>query len=361
MRRFALIVTIAAGLTVAAAPIASACGFLVAENGAVRLGKTTTFVAWEDGIEHYITNFTFEGDVESFGSIIPLPAIPTDVRRAGDWTLQRLQREVNATELRAGDVALAAASEAVVLFQTRIDSLDVVVLEGGGQAVLDWVNENGFDLPPGQATVHMLDYYASRSPYFLAARFDAVAAAEDGFVSGDGIPVQIVMPTPRPWVPLHILHGAKPDSPDITADIFLLTPERPDLLHGEGLTLTRSEQASELLLNDLRSDENMDWVPDSAWLSYLVLDTPAENVTYDLSVGVGESGVSFVDAGLTRFEPTTEQLEQYGLERVRSDWEVLAVIAAALAAGLIGGVIASSRRLKPSRPIVPAAKEDALV
>ena len=40
---------------------ALACGFLVSANGAVRLGKTSTFVAWEEGIEHYITNFTFAG------------------------------------------------------------------------------------------------------------------------------------------------------------------------------------------------------------------------------------------------------------------------------------------------------------
>jgi len=93
-------ITTTIGLTLVAmllgAPAAAfACGFLVSENGAVRLGETRTFVAWENGIERYITNFTFEGPVESFGSLIPLPAEPTDVSRAGDWTLQRLKREVS--------------------------------------------------------------------------------------------------------------------------------------------------------------------------------------------------------------------------------------------------------------------------
>ncbi|MEE8489017.1 MAG: DUF2330 domain-containing protein, partial [Acidimicrobiia bacterium] len=95
MRRIGLLSAIVAIMLLAGAPVAQACGFLVSANGAVRLGRTTTFVTWEDGVERYITNFTFEGDVDSFGSLIPLPSEPTDVKRAGDWTLQRLQIEVN--------------------------------------------------------------------------------------------------------------------------------------------------------------------------------------------------------------------------------------------------------------------------
>ena len=299
-------------------PAAHACGFLVSANGAVRLGETTTFVAWEDGVEHYITSFTFEGPAESFGSLIPLPAEPTAVTRAGDWTLQRLKREVSAFDFEARSATAPAAlgEDVEIILRTTIDALDVVVLKGGGADVLAWVNENGFALPPGPETDHMLDYYGSRSPYFLAARFDATAAAEDDFIAGDGIPVQITMPTERPWVPLHILHGATPDSEIIVADVFLLTPERPDLLHGEGLTVEVSRQAGDILLEDLRSDDNMEWIPDDAWLTYLRLETQAENVLYDLSVGVGSTPPSFVDAGFMRLEPNASQLEAVGLRWV---------------------------------------------
>ena len=177
-------------------PAAHACGFLVSANGAVRLGETTTFVAWEDGVEHYITSFTFEGPAESFGSLIPLPAEPTAVTRAGDWTLQRLKREVSPFDFEARSATAPAAlgEDVEIILRTPIDALDVVVLKGGGADVLAWVNENGFALPPGPETDHMLDYYGSRSPYFLAARFDATAAAEDDFIAGDGIPVKITMP-----------------------------------------------------------------------------------------------------------------------------------------------------------------------
>ena len=294
------------------APAASACGFLVSANGGVRLTRTTTFVAWEDGVEHYITSFAFEGELESFGSLVPLPAEPTDVQKAGSWTLQRLVREVRppAPELLedAGFSRLAAANEVEVLIETRIDSLDVVVLRGGSQDVLDWVNDNGFNLPPGPATDHMLSYYGSRSPYWMATRFDAAAALEAGFQSGDGIPVQVTIPTVRPWVPLHILHGAAADSEIIEADVFLLTPERPELLHGEGLVLNQSKPADDLLLSDLGSEEGMEWIPAEGWLTHLELSTAAENVTYDLSVGVGEVSPSRVDAGLDLAPSAVEDL-----------------------------------------------------
>ncbi|NNE75279.1 MAG: DUF2330 domain-containing protein [Acidimicrobiales bacterium] len=289
---------------VALAPAAAACGFLVSANGSVKLLKTTTFVAWEDGIERYITNFAFEGDAEAFGTLIPLPAEPTDVQRAGDWTLQRLVREVSPPvdrELAAPalDFLAAEGGRVEVILETKIDSLEVIVLKGGGQDVLAWVNDNGFNLPEGPETDHMLAYYGDRSPYFLAARFDADAAAADDFQSGDGIPVQITIPIDRPWVPLHILHGATPDQQVIEADVFLLTPDEPRLLYGAGLNTVRSEPANDLLLDDLRSDQNMEWIPDSGWFTYLELDTKAGNLTYDLAISVDGSQPSAVDAGLT--------------------------------------------------------------
>ena len=76
-----------------AAP-AAACGGLVGENGTIRLSRTTTLAAYHDGVERYVTSFEFTGQGEEVGSIVPLPGIPSKVKRGGDWTLQRLEREV---------------------------------------------------------------------------------------------------------------------------------------------------------------------------------------------------------------------------------------------------------------------------
>src|SRR5688500_20378756 len=83
----------AAALVVTASP-AGACGGLVGENGSIQLTKTATLAAYHDGVERYVTSFEFVGEGAEVGSIIPLPDVPTSVVRGGDWTLQRLAREV---------------------------------------------------------------------------------------------------------------------------------------------------------------------------------------------------------------------------------------------------------------------------
>src|SRR5919106_2665862 len=96
MRR--LLVGVIGGVlaTILSAGPALACGGLVAPNGSVNLVRTTTLAAYVDGVEHYVTSFEFSGaGGGKFGSIVPLPGVPTDVGRAGRWTLQRLVQEVS--------------------------------------------------------------------------------------------------------------------------------------------------------------------------------------------------------------------------------------------------------------------------
>src|SRR5438132_9295396 len=88
-------VTIALGLFMMQALPAFACGALVAPNGSVRLSRATTLVAWHDGIERYMTSFTYQGDFSNFGWIVPLPAVPLKIEEGGAWTLQRLFRETH--------------------------------------------------------------------------------------------------------------------------------------------------------------------------------------------------------------------------------------------------------------------------
>ena len=109
----------------------------------------------------------------------------------------------------------------------------------------------------------MLDFYGRRSQIFMAARFDASRAAELGQAAGDGTPIMLTIPTDQPWVPLRILSLGLDESEFVEADVFLLTDDQPSLLAGgPGLTLARSEAADDLLLDDLRSDTGMEWVPE---------------------------------------------------------------------------------------------------
>ncbi|HET7489769.1 MAG TPA: DUF2330 domain-containing protein [Acidimicrobiales bacterium] len=285
--------TAAALLT--AGPVA-ACGGLVAPNGTVRLLRTSTLAAYTGGIEHYVTSFQFAGGGAEFGSIVPLPGVPTSVERGGDWTLQRLQRETQPQrEVFALDAAAGApAMKAEVLLEKRIDALDLTVLRGGGAAVGDWAREHGFQLTPDAPEV--LDFYAKRSPVFLAARFDADAARSRGQEVGDGTPIHLTIPTERPWVPIRILALGRGPAESVDADVYLLTDQRPNLLTGPGLDLVRSEPASVALLDDLRSDKGMGWVPASMHLTYLRVDGAAGELNHDLAIapdGGRPSGFDF--------------------------------------------------------------------
>jgi hypothetical protein len=151
----------------------------------------------------------------------------------------------------------------------------------------------------------MLDFYSRRSPIFMAARFDAARARTLGQNAGDGTPIMLTIPTRDPWVPLRILGLGLARSTTVDADVFLLTDQRPKLLAGgPGLSLLRDEQASTTLLDDLRSDKHMGWVPDTMWFTYMRLQVAAGQLDYDLAVSahsnevpaLGDTGVDAAQA-----------------------------------------------------------------
>src|SRR6266511_1480325 len=165
-----------------AAQPAWACGGLVGDGGTVQLARTTTLAGYHDGVEHYLTSFTYSGGGARFGAITPLPGVPSDVRKGGEWSLQRLVLETQ-PQLQALDgaefaAAARASAPAEVLLKTRVDALDVTILRGGGKAVGDWARKHGFGLSVDAPEV--LDFYAARSPIFMATSFDARAASARG-------------------------------------------------------------------------------------------------------------------------------------------------------------------------------------
>ena len=302
MRRFTLGAAVLVAALIATSQPAAACAGLIGPNGAVNLLRTTTFAGYHDGIEHYVTSFKFQGGSGQFGSLVPLPAVPTLIEKGGDWTLQRLIRETEVFAKRGvleRSVFAAASADAQVLMQVKIDALDITVLKGGGESVGRWATEHGFRLPPDAPEV--LDFYAARSPIFMAAIFDADAAKAKGQNIGDGTPVHITMPTNNPWVPLRILGTGKAADDRIEADVYLLTDRKPVLLPApvaNGMRLDHSATASASLLNDLRSDKGMDWVPEMGWLTKISIDAKASQLTYDLAVSANGTVPSRVAAGL---------------------------------------------------------------
>jgi Uncharacterized protein conserved in bacteria (DUF2330) len=294
-----------AGMGVGAAVVlqagqALACGGLVAPDGDVRLAKATTFVAWSAGVEHYVTSFAYTGAVADVGWIVPLPAIPTSITAAGAWTLQRLEREFSPlVEFAAAGVPAAEdLKQAVVVEQVQVEALDVTVLKGSGQAVINWCIHNGF-LVSAEIENHLLRY-AGSTPIFMAAKYNTSIALQRHQQAGDGVPLLITMHTPQLWVPLEILAN---EGAPVDADLFLLTDKPLATQNGlpvtsassigsvidgaRGFTVAGAEPMNASLHHDLSIDRNMSWVPKAGYLTYLTLNAPGADVSYDLGVSAG--------------------------------------------------------------------------
>src|SRR5687767_1709587 len=193
MRRNTASPILALLMVMAVAAPAFACAGLVAPNGSVRLLNTATFAGYHDGVEHYVTSFQFQGGGAKFGSIVPLPGVPSKVTRGGDWTLQRLEIETQPQPVAAPAAGESADSggTAKELFEKEIDGLLITILEGGSRAVGRWAKKEGFALTPDAPEV--LRFYAQRSKIFMAARF-IPSKSEDKEI-GDGIPIHLRIPT----------------------------------------------------------------------------------------------------------------------------------------------------------------------
>jgi len=275
---------------------AAACGGLIAPNGAIRLERATTLVAWHDGVERYMTSFSYTGEADSFGWIVPLPAVPDKVEEGGGWTLQRLNRETHPQPpiLALDFAASQAAGKAEVLQQVQVRALDITVLRGSGQAVLDWASQNGFAVD-AETRAHVIQY-AKGSPVFMAAKYNADRAAKQRLIFGDGAPVLITMKIPHPWIPFEVLAAGQ----QVQADLYLLS-DKPvntsewraligasgvgtNVQGAEGFSLAFQEKMTDSLYKDLSTDKNMGWVRRDSWLTYLTLNAPDSKVTYDMSV-----------------------------------------------------------------------------
>ncbi len=303
MPRMVAALVVAIGLFVFQALPAFACGGLVAPNGSVRLARAATLVSWHNGIEQYMTSFTYQGDSSNFGWIVPLPAVPIKIQEGGAWTLQRLFRETHPIVHEfANNAAQAsvAASSVQVLQQVKVEALNITVVRGSGQAVLNWATANGFAVDD-ETRDHLLAY-AQGSPIFMAAKYDVATARARHQFQGDGAPVLITMKTEHLWVPLEILAL---DGQEVQADVYLLTDSPvntsdfgalvgqsavgTDIPGAPGFTLAFQEKMTPTLYHDLSTDRNMSWVRSDSWLTYLSLDAPDTTVTYDM--GISSNGV----------------------------------------------------------------------
>ena len=310
MRRLLTLAAATAAMLLTATP-ALACGGLIGPNGAVNLLRTTTFAGYHDGVEHYVTAFEFAGGGASSAASSRCRACrPTwsaaATGRCSGWCARR---HPPAARFLALSPQARAEDRAQVLLETKIDALDITVLEGGGDEVGVWATDHGFRLPPDAPEV--LDFYANRSPDLHGRRASTPTPprARPGGRRRHARPShhphrQPVGPAAHP--------GPRPDrGRDVHADVFLLTDERPPCCpirrRSSGRRACRSTTAtpaSSQLLADLRSDKGMEWVPHGAWLTKIGINAAASDLRFDLAIDASGMGApSLQDAGFAPFGP----------------------------------------------------------
>ena len=256
-RRTALAVFLAAPLVAMAPSVVDACGGLVGENGTHPArphhhagGVQRRRRALRDGVP--VHRARASPSARSCRSLTCRPrssAVVTGRSSGWRWRSPRRSTRLGRSPRQRSPTPPRWRSS----WRPRSTPSTSRCSKGGGDEVGRWALENGFLLSPDAPEV--LDFYAARSPVFMAAKFDAQRARELGQGAGDSTPIMATIPTDDPWVPVRILGLGLDGGRRVEADVFLLTDDRPELLAGgPGLTVERSEPASPSLLADLRSD-----------------------------------------------------------------------------------------------------------
>ncbi len=145
-------------------------------------------------------------------------------------------------------------------------------------------------------------------------------------------------------MPLRILSLGKTAAERVDASVYLLTDRRPALLPvptgDNGLSLGHDDRASQPLLDDLRSDRGMDWIPAKAWLTQVRIDAAAPDLSFDLAIDASGAGQpSRVMAGLDL--PGAVTLPDRSVDALRLLGVLLFTV------GAVGGILLLIRRQPP--------------
>ena len=117
---------------------------------------------------------------------------------------------------------------------------------------------------------------------------------------------------------------------------------------------TTTSKPRKALLDDLRSDQGMEWVPEQAWLTHLRVAEEAGELDYDLKINARRSGSAqraASDARSPQAPPSPRPDPAVAVAGTDSSPLRAAAVPAALAGGLGGAAVAAtltSRRRRHS-------------
>jgi hypothetical protein len=224
-------------------------GFFFIEGEAVDLSQTRQEVLMAfyndavQGLPHvtYVLQTRYAGTPDELAWVIPVPATPTDVVAHADGKLfDRLNEETKPRFMlvrptRPGLIpgcgcALADSgaggqeSELVeVEAQGQAGIFDYFALSStGANALLAWLNDNGFALPAAAAGI--LDGYIQQEMHFLALRVNEPSAVQTSDGEIEIPPIQFTCQSARRFYPMAISQISAADETEVV--IYVLAEHR---------------------------------------------------------------------------------------------------------------------------------------
>lgn len=193
----ALILGLAVGLI--ASPKANADGCFVMPpfvwNKAKDINEPTqkAIIVHDAGREDLILQVKYEGPVEEFGWLIPVPGLPTVQKGSMEcfyelsrYTQEHFEPRYRSMTLSAGSSKGEEKPEPVKVIEVKtVGAYEVAVLSANSVGSLEnWLNENHFSFPPDKADI--IDSYIKQQWYFVAAKINLRKSGGFQLVSGAG-------------------------------------------------------------------------------------------------------------------------------------------------------------------------------
>ncbi|MDZ4694759.1 MAG: DUF2330 domain-containing protein [Deltaproteobacteria bacterium] len=240
-QNFACASALVASLTATATniPVVNACGgFFCSQVPVVQNGEQIVFAVDDNHVTAHIRIF-YTGDAKKFAWVVPVPSVPkisvgtealfsqlafaTEPQFRVQWS-----ERVNAcfpqnSSVDGGSFASGGTSGSVptssvnVLLEQDVGPYDAKVIESSdAQALITWLNDNGYDQPP--SALPLIRHYVDRKMKFLAIKLQKDASV------GDITPLVLDMDEPDPCVPLVLTRVAA--TSDMPISVYVLGKSR---------------------------------------------------------------------------------------------------------------------------------------
>jgi hypothetical protein len=247
MRRFLLLVLLAAFLWAFAEPLRAFCGFYVARADTTIFNQASEVVLVRDGDRTVLTMVNdFKGDPKEFAVVIPVPTFITReqihvaekalVDHLDAYTAPRLVEYFDENPCRRYDVkemaapmAAGRAMDAVVsrdkalgvTVEARytVGEYDIVILSAAQSGGLEtWLTSNGYRIPAGAGSV--LGSYIKQNMRFFVAKVNVKEQSRLGYAYLR--PLQVAYESPKFMLPIRL--GTVNSSGTQELFIYALTP-----------------------------------------------------------------------------------------------------------------------------------------